>query len=112
LAAIGIHGVLSYTVSQRTREIGIRVALGAPPNRVAALVVRHGATLAVPGLAVGMALGYAFARTLNAQLFGVSDHDGTIIGGVLVVLGGVALFSTWLPARRAASVDPMIAIRG
>jgi putative ABC transport system permease protein len=88
------------------------VALGAPPSQVAALVVRQGAALtAMGGLAIGLALGYAFARTLTAQLFGVSADDATIFGTVLLVLGGVALFSTWLPARRAACVDPLIAMR-
>jgi putative ABC transport system permease protein len=111
LAAIGIHGVLSYTVAQRTREIGIRMALGAPPQRVTALVFRQGARLSALGLVAGLVLAAIFARTLAGLLFGVSATDVTIFAAVLVVLGAVAMFSTWLPARRAVRVDPLTAIR-
>jgi putative ABC transport system permease protein len=111
LAAIGIHGVLSYDIAQRVREIGIRMALGAPPNKLATFVVLHGATLSAIGLAIGVALGGLFGRVLASLLFGVSAHDLAVFGSVVAVLGGVALLATWLPARRAVKVNPLIAMR-
>lgn len=112
LAAIGIHGVLSYAVLERTREIGIRVALGASPRTVTRLVLGQGARLTLWGLAVGLALGVGFARALANLLFGVSSGDVVTFASVIVVLGLVALLSTWLPVRRATRVDPLVALRG
>jgi len=111
LSAIGVHGVLSYTVAQRTREIGIRVALGAAPERVTRLVLGQGAALTAIGLAVGLGLALLFARSLAELLFGVTATDPMTFAVVLIVLGAVATLATWLPARRAAHVDPLVALR-
>ncbi len=111
LAAVGIHGVLSYSVAQRTREIGIRMALGAPPRSVTRLVFGQGVRLAVWGLAAGLICGLVFARWLGSLLFGVTATDPTTYAAVLVVLGLVAAVSIWLPARRAVRVDPLVALR-
>lgn len=111
LAAIGIHGVLSYTVAQRRHELGIRVALGATPDRVTRLVLGQGARLTAAGLAVGMAAALALTRVLSAQLYGVAATDLMAFAAVLPVLGAVALLATWLPARRAVRLDPLEAMR-
>jgi ABC-type antimicrobial peptide transport system permease subunit len=111
LAAIGIHGVLSYTVVQRRHELGIRVALGATPERVTSLVLAQGARLALAGLAIGVVAALALTRVLATQLYGVSATDLSAFGAVLPVLGGVALLATWLPARRAVRLDPLEAMR-
>jgi putative ABC transport system permease protein len=111
LAAIGIHGVLSYTVAQRTREIGIRMALGAPPRAVSGLVLLQGASLTATGLAVGLLLGLLFTRALEGLLFGVASTDVATFAAVLALLGAVSLVSAWLPARRALRVDPLDALR-
>jgi putative ABC transport system permease protein len=112
LAAIGIHGVLSYTVAQRRHELGIRVALGATPDRVMNLVLGQGARLTSIGLALGVVAALALTRVLETQLYGVSTTDLTAFAAVLPVLGTVALFATWLPARRAVRLDPLDAMRG
>ena len=111
LAAVGVHGVLSHAVARRTREIGIRMALGADPRGVRALVVSEGAALAGVGIAVGLAAALALSRLLTTLLFGVSDRDPAIYAGSALALGAVALVATVLPARRAARVDPMEALR-
>jgi predicted permease len=111
LAAIGIHGVLSYAVAQRTRELGIRMALGASPRNVLGLVLGQSAKLTLTGLAIGLTLGGLFARALAGLLFGVTPADTTTFVVVPVILGLVAALATWLPARRAASVDPLVALR-
>ena len=111
LAAIGIHGILSYTVAQRRHELGIRVALGATPDRVTSLVLGQGAKLTIAGLAVGVVAALALTRVLSTQLYGVSTTDVTAFAAVLPVLGAVALFATWLPARRAVRLDPLEAMR-
>jgi predicted permease len=111
LAAIGIHGVLSYSVAQRRREIGIRMALGAAPERVTRLVFDQGIRLTGIGLVVGLALGWIFARSLTELLFEISATDIATFVTVVVVLSGVALLAVWLPARRAARVDPLVALR-
>ena len=111
LSAIGIHGVLSYAVVERTREIGIRMALGASPGSVAALVLGQGARLTLSGLAAGLLLGVALARSLAGLLFGVQPTDVLTFAAVLAVLGLVSGISIWLPIRRAARVDPLAAIR-
>jgi ABC-type antimicrobial peptide transport system permease subunit len=111
LAAVGVHGVLSYTVAQRTREIGIRMTLGADPRGVRALVVTQGAALTLTGLGFGLLGALAMTRILSTLLYGVSAHDPVTFAGVALALGGVALLASWFPARRAAGVDPMIALR-
>ncbi|MGH9146536.1 MAG: ABC transporter permease [Vicinamibacterales bacterium] len=111
LAAIGIHGLLSYSVAQRTREIGIRMALGAAPERVIRLVFNQGARLTVVGLTLGLGLGWLFARSIAGLLFGITATDAATFAVVVVVLGVVALVATWLPARRAVKVDPIVALR-
>ena len=111
LAATGIFGVLSYSVAQRAREIGIRMALGAPAGRVVRMVVGQALTLAAIGLGIGIALAIAVGRVLRSQLFGVSAVDPITLVMVIVVLGASAAVASVMPARRAASVDPVTALR-
>jgi predicted permease len=111
LAAIGVHGVLSYNVARRRREIGIRMALGAEPARVVALVVGHGIRLAAVGVAVGLAGALLLARALGSLLFGVTPRDAAIFLAVPVVMGAAALLASWAPARRSARVSPAVALR-
>jgi putative ABC transport system permease protein len=111
LAALGIYGVISYTVSQRTRELGIRIALGATQDRVVRLVLGQGIALTVAGVAVGLAGAYFLTDLLAKLLFQVEPADATTFGAVAVVLLGVAWVASYLPARRAAQVDPVIAMR-
>jgi putative ABC transport system permease protein len=111
LAAIGVYGVISYGVAQRTQEIGIRMALGARHGDVLAMVVRHGATLAGVGLAVGLAVALALSGLLESLLYQVSPTDPPTFAGGLVVLSIVAVLAAALPARRAARTDPMVALR-
>jgi predicted permease len=111
LAAIGLSGVLAYSVAQRTREIGIRMALGADPRNIARMVLRDAAVLLVMGLAVGTALALAAARVAGALLFGLQPNDPLTFAGVAAVLLGVAMMACYIPARRATKVDPMVALR-
>jgi putative ABC transport system permease protein len=111
LAAVGVYGVMSYGVVQRTREIGIRMALGARQEDVLRLVVGDGIRLAGIGIGIGILLAIALSRVLRGMLYGVSAFDPLAYAGLTVVLALVALFASWLPARRAAKVDPNIALR-
>jgi putative ABC transport system permease protein len=111
LAAIGLYGVMSYAVAQRTKEIGIRMALGARRPDVLALVVRQGMTLVLMGIAAGTLLSLGMTRLISGMLFGITATDPLTFAGVAVLLGTVAFFANYLPARRAASVDPMVALR-
>jgi macrolide transport system ATP-binding/permease protein len=111
LAALGLYGLMSYSVSQRTREIGIRLALGANRNDVMRLVARQGLRLCLIGLAVGLPLALAATLALGSLLYGVKGADPLVFTGVVVLLGGCSLLASWLPARRATRVDPMTALR-
>ena len=111
LAAVGLYGVVAYTVAQRTREIGIRLAIGARASRVVAGMVREGALLALAGIAAGLAGALALTRFLASLLFDLSPTDPATLGAVAVALALVAVLATWIPARRASRVDPVIALR-
>jgi putative ABC transport system permease protein len=111
LAAIGIYGVMAVTVAQRTREIGIRMALGAVERDVLALVVRQGFALAAAGLGVGVAGALALTRLMRSMLFSVSATDPAVFGGIVALLGAIALGACYLPGRRATRVSPLVALR-
>ena len=111
LAGIGIYGVISYAVAQRTRELGVRMALGASRAQVVGLVVGEGARLAAIGVAAGLLGSFALTRVLTTLLYGVRATDLTIFVAVPLLLGAVAVGSSWLPARRAARIDPILAMR-
>jgi hypothetical protein len=112
LAALGLYGVISYSVTQRRQELGLRVALGAQPGAVLRLVLREGAMLAGVGIAVGAVAALFAARLIRSWLFGIGTADPASFAGVALVLAAVALAASYLPARRAARVSPLIAMRG
>jgi putative ABC transport system permease protein len=111
LAAIGIYGVMSFAVAQRTHEIGLRMALGAGPQQVLRLVLREGMLLALVGLGVGLAGTYFVGRLMKTILYQVNAIDPAAIGAVAAVLLLSALLACYFPARRATQVDPMVALR-
>ena len=111
LASLGLYGVMAWMVSRRTREIGIRMALGAQHSNVLTLIIRQGMLLVVVGAVLGLGVAFVTMRLIESQLFGVSATDPLIFSGVAVLLIAVALLACWIPARRAAKVDPMIALR-
>ena len=111
LAAIGVYGLSAYSVEQRTQEIGIRLGLGADPRRVRNMVVRQGMTVALIGVAIGIPLAFGLTRVIASFLFGVTSHDPAVFVTAPLLLSAVALVGVWLPARRAARVDPAVALR-
>jgi putative ABC transport system permease protein len=111
LAAIGIYGVLAYAVVQRTQEIGVRMALGAERRQVMSLILRRGVMIAAIGITVGIAGAFAGARYMQSMLFGVEPRDPATFAGVALMFAAVALIASYLPARRATKVDPMVALR-
>jgi predicted permease len=111
LAVVGVYGVLSYSVNQQTREIGIRMAMGAQTGRILGLVVGQGIRLAAAGLTLGLLIAFAAMRVLSSLLFGVSAHDPLIFGGISLVLATAAILACYIPARRATKIDPIIALR-
>ena len=111
LALVGVYGVMSNAVAQRTHEIGVRKALGADSGDVLRLVFRFGAEFILPGIGLGVAASMAAARVLSSQLWGVSPHDPLALVSVVVLLLAVGFLACWVPARRAARVDPMVALR-
>jgi ABC-type antimicrobial peptide transport system permease subunit len=111
LAAVGIYGIMSYGVKRRTREIGIRMALGARPVDVLRLVVGQGMKLAMLGLGLGVIGALLATRLMARLLYGISATDPVTFGGIATLLAGVALIASWLPARRAVATDPTTALR-
>jgi ABC-type antimicrobial peptide transport system permease subunit len=111
LAAVGLYGTLSYAVARRTREIGLRLALGAPANTVRRMIVGDALKLVAWALVVGAPLSLAVGYSLRAFLFGVTPRDPAALGGACAVLTVAALVAGYVPARRAAAVDPIVALR-
>jgi putative ABC transport system permease protein len=111
IAALGIYGVLSFAIAQRTREIGIRMALGATARTVQLLVVKQAMMLVLLGLALGVPAALAVTHVLRSQLFGLDAADPITYAGVAILLAFVALLACWHPARRATKVDPLVALK-
>jgi ABC-type antimicrobial peptide transport system permease subunit len=111
LGVIGIYGVMSHMVSQRTHEIGIRMALGARPSQVMRMVIRHGMKLALIGITVGVLVAMGATRGLATMLYHVGPNDPLTFIGVAILFAGVATAACYVPARRGMRVDPMVALR-
>ena len=111
LACVGIYGVVSYLVGQRTHEIGVRMALGAHPEDILRLILGHGARMALAGISIGAAAALALTHLMSSELFGVSPRDPLTFVAVAALLLIVALAACYIPARRAMRVDPMVALR-
>jgi putative ABC transport system permease protein len=111
LVALGIYGVLAYTVSQQTREIAIRMALGGAPGHVVRMIVRFGLGLIAAGLLIGLAISFATNRLLTAQLWNTSPNDPLTFAVVILLITIIGMLACWVPARRAVGVQPMIALR-
>ena len=112
LAALGIYGVMAYSVSSRTREIGIRAALGARPNDIVRMVVREGATIGVVGTSIGLATAAAFGDLLDFMLFGVDPLDPVAFASAAALVAVVTLLANWIPARCSAAVSAAVTMKG
>jgi predicted permease len=111
IAAVGLYGLLSFTVAQRTREIGLRIALGAPQGNILSLVLRRALLLVAAGLTIGGALAWFAVKFASSYIYGVRAHDGLTFAAVVLVLAAASFVAAWLPARRAAAIDPILALR-
>jgi ABC-type antimicrobial peptide transport system permease subunit len=111
LAALGVYGVMAYTVHQRTHEIGVRLALGAEARTVRHMVIGEGMSMALPGILLGVATAFASARVIDGFLFGVTAHDPLVFIGVPLLLTVVAFVAVWLPSQLASRVNPVVALR-
>lgn len=111
LAALGIYGVMSYLVTQRTRELGIRLALGAQRWNLLGLVLAQGVQMILAGISLGVLVALATTRVLSSVLYGISPTDPLIFAAISLLLAAVALLACWLPATRAANLDPMVALK-
>ena len=111
LAAVGLYGIIAYTVARRTHEIGLRMALGAGRSDVLALVMRRAVALTATGIAIGLAAAFAVTRMLGSLLFEIDPHDPLTFGGIAVLLALIALAASYVPAYRATRVDPVVALR-
>ncbi len=111
IASVGLYGLLSFAVAQRTREIGLRIALGAPQANILSLILRRALLLVAAGLAIGGLLAWFAVRLTGGYIYGVRAHDGLTFAAVVVVLAAASFLAAWLPARRAAAVDPILALR-
>jgi ABC-type antimicrobial peptide transport system permease subunit len=111
LALVGIYGVTSYALAQRYRELGIRLALGAKPRDIVRLLVNESLVRVVVGVVLGLGIALVAMRALTSMLYGVAPQDVATFAGMALLLAAVALAATWLPARRATRVDPMVTLR-
>jgi len=111
LATIGIYGVMGYLVNQGTRELGIRIALGASPRNILNLVVRQGMALALAGVTLGLGAALLLTRLIRSLLFGVNTTDPITFGGIPFLLAIITLLACYIPAQRAARIDPLISLR-
>jgi putative ABC transport system permease protein len=111
LSAVGLYGVIAYSVSQRTHEIGVRMAIGATEGKVLGLILRQGLALTLLGTGIGLLAALGLSRLLGSELFGVKPTDPLTLAGVALLLLAVAFGASYVPARRAAKVDPMVALR-